>query len=165
MHARGANVVLAGLEPDELAARPLADALELRSDFTGSRFVLDGVEMRVPMPGAFNVLNALAAIHAARALGVSDATIAEALPRIHRVPGRFEPVDEGQDFAVIVDYSHTPDSLENVLTAARELAGDARVVCVFGCGGDRDRGKRPGHGAHRRRAGRPRDRHERQPAL
>ncbi len=121
----------------------LADALELETDFSGSRFVLDGVRMRTPHPGPFNVLNALAAIHAARALGVEDRVIAPALARAGRVPGRFEPVDEGQEFAVIVDYSHTPDSLENVLKAARELAGQARVICVFGCGGDRDRAKRP----------------------
>jgi UDP-N-acetylmuramoyl-L-alanyl-D-glutamate--2,6-diaminopimelate ligase len=121
----------------------LSDARDLRTDLTGSRFRLDGVEMSTPHPGAFNVLNCLAAIHAARALGVGDDVIAATLPRLGRVPGRFEPVDEGQDFAVIVDYSHTPDSLENVLGAARDLAGGARVLCVFGCGGDRDRGKRP----------------------
>ena len=72
-------------------------------------------------PGRFNVLNALGAVAVARALGVDDAAIAAALPRAGRVPGRFEPVDEGQAFAVLVDYAHTPDSLENVLRAAREL--------------------------------------------
>jgi UDP-N-acetylmuramoyl-L-alanyl-D-glutamate--2,6-diaminopimelate ligase len=76
-----------------------------------------------------------------------DALVAT-LERGVRVPGRFEPVDEGQDFAVLVDYAHTPDSLENVLRAARELIvsgqrGRGRVICVFGAGGDRDRGKRP----------------------
>jgi UDP-N-acetylmuramoyl-L-alanyl-D-glutamate--2,6-diaminopimelate ligase len=117
-------------------------ATDVRSGFSGSRFKVDGHEFSVPMPGRFNVLNALGAIAAARALGVGDDVTARALRDAGRVPGRFEPVDEGQEFAVVVDYSHTPDSLENVLVAARELA-TGRVICVFGCGGDRDRGKRP----------------------
>ena len=128
---------------DGLVPYSLDDVTDLRIDLHGSRFRLGGLELATPMPGAFNVGNCLAAVAVARALGVPDATIAAALPRIGKVPGRFEPVDEGQDFAVVVDYSHTPDSLENVLHAARDLAGGHRVVCVFGCGGDRDRGKRP----------------------
>ncbi|MDQ3741354.1 MAG: UDP-N-acetylmuramoyl-L-alanyl-D-glutamate--2,6-diaminopimelate ligase, partial [Actinomycetota bacterium] len=120
----------------------LADVEDLEIDFTGSRFTFEGVRMATPHPGAFNVLNALAAIHTARALGVPDEVIAATLPNAGRVPGRFEPVDEGQGFAVIVDYSHTPDSLENVLRAARGLA-EERVLVVFGAGGDRDRAKRP----------------------
>ena len=94
----------------------------------------------LPLPGHFNQLNALAALAAVEALGV---TVPEgALGRIPLVPGRFEPVDAGQPFTVVVDYAHTPDSLDNVLRAAREMT-DGRVLCVFGCGGDRDRGKRP----------------------
>jgi UDP-N-acetylmuramoyl-L-alanyl-D-glutamate--2,6-diaminopimelate ligase len=81
-----------------------------------------------------------------RALGVDDATIAEGLRHAVRVPGRFEPVEEGQPFAVLVDYAHTPDSLDNVLRAARPLA-TGRVIVVFGAGGDRDRAKRPLMGA------------------
>ena len=92
-------------------------------------------------PGRFNVLNALGAWAAARALGVP----AEASPRrcagAGRVPGRFQPVDAGQPFDVLVDYAHKPDALENVLLAARELAGRP-VIVVVGAGGDRDRGKR-----------------------
>jgi UDP-N-acetylmuramoyl-L-alanyl-D-glutamate--2,6-diaminopimelate ligase len=100
----------------------------------------------LPLPGRFNVANALGAVAAARALGVELDVIVAALERGVRVPGRFEPVDEGQPFAVLVDYAHTPDSLENVLAAARELLGageGVRLLCVFGAGGDRDRGKRP----------------------
>src|SRR5215210_2999667 len=85
-------------------------------------------------------------VDAVRVLGVDDATIAGALPHAARVPGRFEPVDEGQPFAVLVDYAHTPDSLDNVLRAARPLAA-GRVIVVFGAGGDRDRAKRPLMGA------------------
>jgi UDP-N-acetylmuramoyl-L-alanyl-D-glutamate--2,6-diaminopimelate ligase len=98
--------------------------------------------VRLPLPGRFNQLNALGALAAARALGVE--VEAAALGRVGLVPGRFEPVEAGQPFTVLVDYAHTPDSLDNVLRAARELAGPAaRVLCVFGAGGDRDRGKRP----------------------
>jgi UDP-N-acetylmuramoyl-L-alanyl-D-glutamate--2,6-diaminopimelate ligase len=105
-------------------------------------------EVALRMPGRFNVANALGALAAVHSLrGELDALVG-ALEEGVRVPGRFEPVDEGQDFAVLVDYAHTPDSLENVLRAARELAetgedGTGRVLCVFGAGGDRDRGKRP----------------------
>jgi UDP-N-acetylmuramoyl-L-alanyl-D-glutamate--2,6-diaminopimelate ligase len=107
-------------------------------------------ELALPMPGRFNVANALGALAAAHALtGELDVLVA-ALERGVRVPGRFEPVEQGQRFAVLVDYAHTPDSLENVLGSARELveaAGEGRVLCVFGAGGDRDRGKRPLMGA------------------
>src|SRR5205085_10470451 len=98
------------------------------------------------LPGGFNVLNVLCAVAVARALGVDDATIERALPTAAPVPGRFQPVDEGQGFAVLVDYAHTPDSLENVLRAARELTA-GRAIVAFGAGGDRDRGKRPLMGA------------------
>ena len=117
-------------------------ATDISSDFAGSTFTAGGLELRSPLPGRFNVYNVLGAVAAARALGVDDATIVAALPGVEPVPGRFEPVDEGQEFALIVDYAHTPDSLENVLAAARPLTR-GRLVCVFGCGGDRDRGKRP----------------------
>ncbi len=76
------------------------------------------------------------------ALGVAPEIAAAGLARAGRVPGRFEPVDEGQPFTVLVDYAHTPDSLENVLRAARRLS-EGRVIAVFGAGGDRDRDKRP----------------------
>ena len=136
------EVVTFGLE-EGAAVR----ATEVSFGLSGSDFTLDGARLRSPLPGRFNVLNVLGAIAAARVLGVTDATIVAALPDAGRVPGRFEPVDEGQEFAVLVDYAHTPDGLENVLRAARELAGGGRVLAVFGAGGDRDRGKRPRMGA------------------
>jgi UDP-N-acetylmuramoyl-L-alanyl-D-glutamate--2,6-diaminopimelate ligase len=126
--------------PADLRAR------DVSSGFTGSAFALEAggetFDVSIPLPGRFNVLNALGAFGAARALGVEPGVAVGALASAGRVPGRFEPVDEGQPFAVLVDYAHTPDSLENVLRAAHDL-GSGRVVCVFGCGGDRDRGKRP----------------------
>ena len=96
----------------------------------------------MPLPGHFNVENALAAIGACHGLGVPVDAAATALKSAGRVPGRFEPVEEGQPFAVLVDYAHTPDSLENALGAARRLT-EGRLIAVFGCGGDRDREKRP----------------------
>jgi UDP-N-acetylmuramoyl-L-alanyl-D-glutamate--2,6-diaminopimelate ligase len=94
------------------------------------------------MPGHFNVANALGAFAAATALGVDAETAAAGLAGAARVPGRFEPIDEGQGFAVLVDYAHTPDSMENVLRAARRLT-PGRLISVFGAGGDRDKAKRP----------------------
>jgi UDP-N-acetylmuramoyl-L-alanyl-D-glutamate--2,6-diaminopimelate ligase len=101
-----------------------------------------GIGVRTGLPGHFNVANALGTIAAADALGVSAEVAVRGLAQAERVPGRFEPVEEGQDFAVLVDYAHTPDSLENVLRAARRLT-EGRVIAVFGAGGDRDRDKRP----------------------
>jgi UDP-N-acetylmuramoyl-L-alanyl-D-glutamate--2,6-diaminopimelate ligase len=99
-----------------------------------------GVDLR--LRGRFNRANAAGAVAAARALGVDDDAIRRGVSALDGVPGRFESVEAGQPFSVIVDYAHTPDSLENVLRAAREL-GTGRVTVVFGAGGDRDREKRP----------------------
>jgi UDP-N-acetylmuramoyl-L-alanyl-D-glutamate--2,6-diaminopimelate ligase len=98
--------------------------------------------VRTRLPGHFNVANALAALAATTALGVAPDDAAKGLARAAPPPGRFEPIDEGQEFAVLVDYAHTPDSLRSVLRAARGVT-DGRVIAVFGAGGDRDRGKRP----------------------
>ena len=121
-------------------------ALDVHFDVNGSTFTCRTPEgeaqIRTRLPGLFNVQNALGAIAAARALDVPLDTIAAALSEARRVPGRFEPIDEGQDFGVLVDYAHTPDSLENVLRAAREVTR-GRLHVVFGAGGDRDRAKRP----------------------
>ncbi len=100
------------------------------------------VSLVSPLRGRFNVYNVLGAFAAARALGVATDTAVRAIATAGQVPGRFESVEEGQSFAVVVDYAHTPDSLENVLRAARLLT-PSRLHVVFGCGGDRDRGKRP----------------------
>jgi len=121
-------------------------ATGVETGLSGSRFVVGTANLELavasPLRGRFNVYNALGALAAAIELGVAPEAAAAAIESAGRVPGRFEPVDEGQGFAVLVDYAHTPDSLENVLTAARALA-DGRLHVVFGCGGDRDRGKRP----------------------
>jgi UDP-N-acetylmuramoyl-L-alanyl-D-glutamate--2,6-diaminopimelate ligase len=100
------------------------------------------VEIRTGLPGEFNVENGLGAFGGALALEVAPQVAAQGLARSERVPGRFEPIQAGQEFTVLVDYAHTPDSLENVLRAARRITEGALIV-VFGAGGDRDRDKRP----------------------
>jgi UDP-N-acetylmuramoyl-L-alanyl-D-glutamate--2,6-diaminopimelate ligase len=128
--------------------------LDVNTGLNGSTLTAvtpDGeIELRTRLRGRFNVYNVLGAVAAVRALGVPLDTAVTALERAGSVPGRFEAVDAGQPFAVLVDYAHTPDSLENVLTAARSLT-DGRLHVVFGAGGDRDRGKRPLMGGIARR--------------
>jgi UDP-N-acetylmuramoyl-L-alanyl-D-glutamate--2,6-diaminopimelate ligase len=102
-----------------------------------------GERIHVALGAHFNVSNSLAAATAALELGLSIEEIARGLAMARPVPGRFESVDAGQPFSVIVDYAHTPDGLETVLNSARQAAGGGRVIVVFGCGGDRDRSKRP----------------------
>jgi UDP-N-acetylmuramoyl-L-alanyl-D-glutamate--2,6-diaminopimelate ligase len=126
----------------------LDDAHGLRAGPTGSQFRWRGRLVDLPLPGRHNVSNALAAAEACRIVGVDDGTIAEGLSSLPVVPGRFETVDAGQPFTVVVDYAHTPDALESVLGAAREFVPDgASLVVVVGCGGDRDAQKRPLMGA------------------
>ena len=129
-------VVNVGDEYGARLAEELPDAITFRPADS-----LGGVELK--LPGRFNVENALAAAAAARALGIDEEAIKQGIEAVDRVPGRFDRVDEGQPFTVLVDYAHTPGALETALQAARELAPGGRVICVFGAGGDRDRAKRP----------------------
>jgi UDP-N-acetylmuramoyl-L-alanyl-D-glutamate--2,6-diaminopimelate ligase len=124
-----------------------ADDAEIRPDdlvldAAGARFTAGGIELRTSLRGRFNVENVLGAVAAGQLLDVDDDEIAAGVAAVSGVPGRFEAIDEGQPFTVLVDYAHTPDSLDNVLRTARDFA-DGRVLVVFGAGGDRDRGKRP----------------------
>lgn len=102
----------------------------------------EAAEMFLKIPGKFSVYNALAATTACLALGIDLSTIKNGLLQVEGVPGRFELIDEGQGFAVIVDYAHTPDGLQNILNTVKEFAS-GKIITVFGCGGDRDKNKRP----------------------
>lgn len=105
------------------------------------------VEIVSTLRGRFNVSNVLGVVAVGEAMGLPQSAVARGIASVSGVPGRLEPIDMGQQFQVLVDYAHTPDSLENVLRTARDLAGDRRLIVVFGCGGDRDTGKRPQMGA------------------
>jgi UDP-N-acetylmuramoyl-L-alanyl-D-glutamate--2,6-diaminopimelate ligase len=120
-------------------------AEDVATDAQGLRFRVGETEVRSRLRGAYNVENCLGAFAAAHLVGIAPAVIAEGIGSVAGVPGRLEPVEAGQEFLVVVDYAHTPDSLDNVLRAARPLASEdgGRVIVAFGCGGDRDRGKRP----------------------
>jgi UDP-N-acetylmuramoyl-L-alanyl-D-glutamate--2,6-diaminopimelate ligase len=137
LRASGSQLVTFGLVDD---ADVRAEALELSP--SGASFTAAGLTCRTRLRGRFNVENALGAVAAGRLLDLPDDAIVRGVSHVAGVPGRFEAVDEGQPFTVLVDYAHTPDALANVLDAAREIA-QGRLVCVFGCGGDRDRAKRP----------------------
>jgi UDP-N-acetylmuramoyl-L-alanyl-D-glutamate--2,6-diaminopimelate ligase len=118
----------------------------LEMNFDGLRFTVEHAGARVPLTsplvGKFNAYNILAACGAALSYGLDWTTISKAIANAPRVPGRFESVQQGQPFLIIVDYAHTDDALRNVISVARELRGK-RVITLFGCGGDRDRSKRP----------------------
>jgi UDP-N-acetylmuramoyl-L-alanyl-D-glutamate--2,6-diaminopimelate ligase len=129
-------VVTYGLDP---SAEVRAE--DLRATTEGLAFRVGGRAVASPLRGAFNVWNCLATIAVARVLGIDDDAIARGLADADHVPGRMEPIDARDGSLVVVDYAHTPDSIRNVLAAARPLA-TGRVIVVFGCGGDRDRGKR-----------------------
>ena len=126
--------------------RPISKAEEVRLSLTGTTFTAATpagsftVESR--LVGEHNVYNLLGAIGVALHDGATSDQICEATAHMTNVPGRFERVSSGQDFTVVVDYAHTEDALLRLLTAAQALKTD-RIITVFGCGGDRDRGKRP----------------------
>jgi UDP-N-acetylmuramoyl-L-alanyl-D-glutamate--2,6-diaminopimelate ligase len=130
------------------AAAARAQDVVLETDSSRFTAVLDGrrVPVRLRLPGRFNVANALGALAAVARLGADPEEAAAGMAALRGVPGRMERVDAGQPFAVVVDYAHTPDSLEHVLRAAREFTR-GRTLVVVGCGGDRDRGKREPMGA------------------
>lgn len=126
--------------PADVSAKNIAatmTGLEFDIEYEGRSF-----HVSLGMGGKFNVGNSLAAAAAALALGIDEKAIKAGLEAMKSVPGRFECVDCGQEFAVVVDYAHSPDSLENVLKSSRELA-KGRLIVVFGCGGNRDSAKRP----------------------
>lgn len=123
-----------------------ADVHDLEVTPTSHSYSWRGQRVQVSMGGTFNVLNSLAAAEAAVALGIEPADVVAGLAAAPPVPGRFEPIRGGQPFDVIVDYAHTPDGLRAVLESVRAVT-DGRLLVVFGCGGDRDRDKRPEMGA------------------
>ena len=120
-------------------------AASIRTDLSGTAFDVQhpGGRLRVvsPLLGRFQVENLLAAAAAGLALKLSEEEIAAGLASVRRIPGRFEPVEAGQRYPILVDYAHTPDALERLLQAVRAVT-DKKILLVFGCGGDRDRGKR-----------------------
>ena len=142
---RGRELAQRSLVPTEGYSLLDVDSLVVGADRCSFRW--RGVTVDLPLGGRFNVSNALAAGAAAAQLGIPIATIATGLSQAQPVPGRFESIDEGQPFAVLVDYSHKPGALAGALEAARDVAQGGRVVVVFGAGGDRDASKRPEMGA------------------
>jgi UDP-N-acetylmuramoyl-L-alanyl-D-glutamate--2,6-diaminopimelate ligase len=130
-----------------LIAYSIDDVTDLEVGPTYHSYMWHGARVYVGIGGAFNAMNSLAAATTCAAVGVDEATIADALAHAAPVPGRFEPIVAGQPFAVVIDYAHTPDGLREAIVASRGAAASGQVIVVFGCGGDRDRDKRPEMGA------------------
>jgi UDP-N-acetylmuramoyl-L-alanyl-D-glutamate--2,6-diaminopimelate ligase len=139
-----------------LARRTLTYGLKGAADLTAKKLALSfhgleftaqtpagNIEVRSPFVGRINAYNILAAIGAGIALHIPNGKIEEGIANLELVPGRFQRIDEGQPFLVIVDYAHTDDALKNLIATARELGPSARIITVFGAGGERDRTKRP----------------------
>jgi UDP-N-acetylmuramoyl-L-alanyl-D-glutamate--2,6-diaminopimelate ligase len=120
-----------------------SDAAGLEITPTSHSYEWNGRRILVNLGGSINVMNSLAAASTARAIGIGLDAIVHGLGSAPAVPGRFEKVDAGQDFAVLVDYAHTPDGLAEALRSVREANPSGRLIVVFGCGGDRDKAKRP----------------------
>jgi UDP-N-acetylmuramoyl-L-alanyl-D-glutamate--2,6-diaminopimelate ligase len=135
------SIAAAGAPPLQLFSD--SDVEDICVGLRAVDFSWRGRAVHVPLGGRVNVSNALAAATTAASLGVEEAAVVAGLAATPPVPGRMEVVDAGQPFTVIVDYAHTPDGLERVLDAARPPGAPHRVAVVFGCGGQRDRGKRP----------------------
>ncbi len=140
IEATSGKILTYGIEdPAEIVAKNI----ELNP--RGASFLISGFEntrINLNLTGMFNIYNSLAAIGCGQALEINKETIKQGIENLPGVPGRFELINEGQTFTVVVDYAHTPDGMENVLQTAKELVSD-NIIVVFGCGGDRDRGKRP----------------------
>jgi UDP-N-acetylmuramoyl-L-alanyl-D-glutamate--2,6-diaminopimelate ligase len=136
------RVLTYGLEPGaDITTRKLS------LSFSGLEFTADTpigkIEVRSSLVGRINVYNILAAIGAGVALGLTREVIATGIAQLPSVPGRFERIDLGQPYLVVVDYAHTDDALRNLISTANELNSSGRIITLFGCGGDRDRAKRP----------------------
>jgi UDP-N-acetylmuramoyl-L-alanyl-D-glutamate--2,6-diaminopimelate ligase len=138
--AGGVRVLTFGEGGDVHALSPELDARGIRARVATPRGEL---ELETGLLGPYNLENALAAIAVGEALRLPAAAVARGLRDVAPVPGRMEPVDRGQEFPVFVDYAHTDDGLRNALAAVRAIAQGRKVAVVFGCGGDRDAGKRP----------------------
>lgn len=145
-----------GSRLEGLAASTLTYGLTSSADITAKKFSLTfhgleftahsplgKIEIHSPLVGRINVYNTLAAIGAAIGLGISAEQIASGIAKLEQVPGRFQRIDEGQPFLLVVDYAHTDDALRNLISIARELSPSGRIITLFGAGGDRDRTKRP----------------------
>lgn len=129
-------------DDQEVAQYSMSQVESLDLSLEGSTFVVDGTSFSLALPGRPNIENALAVISCARAFGIDDDIIARGLASVEQVPGRMQRIS-GNGYDVIVDFAHTPEALEALLDTCRELAAGRRLIVVFGCGGGRDRRKRP----------------------